>query len=281
MSVRNNEERLGAAPNEDSPAISQNLQDPLNFAVPTMHVDIPSKGKYYAPEHPLHEQESIEIRFMTAKDEDILTSPNLIKKGLVLDRLAQSLILDKRIKVQDLLLGDKNAVLIQARITGYGPWYEATVTCPSCSEEQVEEFDLNECIELKESESSFDEIDDLGHGYFIVSLPATKVQCKIKLLRGKEEKILMKDFGKKNKKEDNFATQQLKLMLETVNGKDDPKVINYFAENMPISDSRFLRFLYEKVNPNASLKASFTCESCAHSEDLEVPLTTDFFWPKQ
>ena len=281
MSVRNNEERLGAAPNEDSPVLSQNLQDPLNFAVPTMHVDIPSKGKYYAPEHPLHDQESVEIRFMTAKDEDILTSPNLIKKGIVLDRLAQSLILDRRVKVEDMLLGDKNAILIQARITGYGPWYEAAVTCPSCSEEQKEEFDLNECTSLDESNTDFEEIEVLEHGYFNITLPATKVECVIRLLRGREEKILMKDFGKKNKKEDNYATQQLKLMLQTVNGHDERKVIDYFADNMPISDSRFLRYLYEKLNPNASLKTVFKCESCAHSEDLEVPLTTDFFWPKQ
>jgi len=281
MSVRNNEERLGAAPNEDSPILSQNLQDPLNFVVPTMHVDLPSKGKYYAEKHPLHGEDSVEIRFMTAKDEDILTSPNLIKKGIVLDRLTQSLILDKRIKVESLLTGDKNAILIQARISGYGQWYEATITCPACSEEQVSEFDLTECTNLKESQKEFDEVEELGDGYFNITLPATGVQCKIKLLRGKEEKLILKDFGKKNNKEEKYATQQLKLMIETVNGQNDQKVINYFTENMPISDSRFLRYLYEKINPNASLETSFECENCAHTEDLEVPLTSEFFWPKQ
>ena len=94
MSVRNNEERLGAVQSESSPASSANVNDPLNFIVPTMHVDLPSKGRYYPKGHPLHNQESIEIRFMTAKDEDILTSPNLIKKGIVLNRLLQNLILD-------------------------------------------------------------------------------------------------------------------------------------------------------------------------------------------
>ena len=283
MSVRNNEERLGAAPNQDSPAISNNIQDPLNFSVPTMHVDLPSKGQYYDEGHPLHNQDSIEIRFMTAKDEDILSSPNLIKKGIVLDRLVQSLVLDKRLKISSLLTGDKNAILIQARISGYGNWYQASVTCPKCNEEQSEEFDLNECTHLKESEKEFEEseqVKDLGEGLFSVTLPATKVECVIKLLTGHEEKILVKDITKKNSKEDKFATQQLKLMLVSANGNSEPRVVNYFSENMPISDSRFLRYVYEKVNPNAYLRANFECQSCGFDEDLEVPLTSDFFWPK-
>ena len=282
MSVRNNEERLGAAPNEDSPILSQNLQDPLNFVVPTMHVELPSKGQYYAEGHPLHNQESIEIRFMTAKDEDILASPNLIKKKIVLDRLVQNLILDKRIRVEDLLLGDKNSILIQARISGYGQWYEAKVQCPACSEEVESEFDLEECCVITEGDTDHEEVKVLENGNFMIELPRTKAQCEIKLLRGHEEKIIMKNFDQKGKnKQDNNLTQQLKLMIESVNGYDDRKVVDYFVDNMPVVDSRFLRTTYDKLNPNANLITEFQCESCGHSEDMEVPLTIDFFWPKQ
>jgi len=282
MSVRNNEERVGAAPNQDSPIPTPNLQDPLNFVVPTLHVDLPSKGQYYGDRHPLHGEDTIEIRFMTAKDEDILTSPGLIKKGIVLDRLVQSLILNRSIRVEELLLGDKNAILIQARISGYGPLYEARVTCSSCMEEQTEEFNLEECTTLKESEVEFEEIQTLENGNFLATLPRTNAQCEIKLLRGQEEKVLLKDLNKKNKNtEDRYATQHLKLMIQSVNGYTEKRVIDYFVENMPIPDSRLLRYLYEKINPNANLKTQFECENCGHSEDMEVPLTAEFFWPKQ
>jgi len=279
MSVRNNEERLGAAPNEDSPILSQNLQDPLNFVVPTMHVDLPSKGRYYAEGHPLYEQDSLEIRFMTAKDEDILTSPNLIKKRIVLDRLAQSLILNKKIRVEDILLGDKNAILIQARISGYGSYYNAKVLCPSCGEEQEEEFDLEECISMDYGEEEVENTNFVGDSLFKIVLPNTKAECVVKLFRGKEEKEVLKNFDKKSK-ESNNLTHQLKLMIQSVNGYEDKKVIDYFVDNMPISDSRTLRNVYDKVNPNTSLIAKFQCDDCGHCEDLEVPLTTDFFWPK-
>jgi len=282
MSVRNNEERLGAAPNEDSPILSQNLQDPLNFVVPTMHVELPSKGLHYEAQHPLHAADSVEIRFMTAKDEDILTSPGLIKKRIVLDRLLQSLILDRRVRVEDLLLGDKNAILIQARISGYGQWYEARMSCPACGEDQTDEFDLEECATIEESEFEFDEVATMENGNFMVTLPRTEAQCEIKLFRGAEEKVILKTMDTKGKnKESNTLTQQLKLMIQSVNGYDDPKVVNYFVDHMPVADSRMLRYFYDKISPNVSLKTEFECENCDHSEDVEVPLTVDFFWPKQ
>ena len=280
MSVRNNEERLGAAPNEDSPISSQNLQDPLNFVVPTMHVELPSEGVYYDKDHPLHGEDSVEIRFMTAKDEDILTSPSLIKKRIVLDRLIQNLILDKRIRVEDLLLGDKNAILIQARISGFGQWYEVRMTCPSCGEERSEEFDLEECAKVEGSNTDFDEIEKLSNGNFMITLPKTKAQCEVKLFRGHEEKIIVKSIDNKNK-ENNTLTRQLKLMIQSVNGYEDPKVIDYFVDNMPVADSRMLRYFFDKISPNVNLTTEFQCESCDHKEDVEVPLTVDFFWPKQ
>jgi hypothetical protein len=283
MSIRNNEERTGAALDESSPILSQNLQDPLNFVVPTMHVDLPSRGSYYAKGHPLHGEDTVEIRFMTAKDEDILTSPALIKKRTVLDRLLQSLILDKRVHVEDLLLGDKNAILIQARISGYGQWYEVKMNCPSCGEEQTEEFDLEECSTVTEGENDLEEVKKLENGNFLITLPRTKAECEVKLFRGHEEKILVKSMDKKGKNKDHSTTltQQLKLMIESVNGYKDPKVIAHFVDHMPVADSRMLRYFYDKITPNINLTAPFECESCEYLEDVEVPLTVDFFWPKQ
>ena len=278
MSVRNNEERLGAVQSESSPASSANVNDPLNFIVPTMHVDLPSKGRYYPKGHPLHNQESIEIRFMTAKDEDILTSPNLIKKGIVLNRLLQNLILDKSIKVDDILLGDKNAILIQARMSGYGPWYEVSINCPACGHKQEEAYDLEECSKIYEGDSDIEGVSYLENGNILYKLPKTQIECEIKFLTGKEEKMLLKKLATDDGAE-NLPSLQMKMTIVGVNGRHEEELIDYFIENMPIPDARALRKAYDKISPNAKLETKYICESCDHQEDMEVPLTTDFFWP--
>tara|TARA_R110002110_G_scaffold104994_2_gene264404 strand:+ start:7831 stop:8673 length:843 start_codon:yes stop_codon:yes gene_type:complete len=278
MSARNNEERLGAVRSESSPAPSSNVSDPLNFIVPTMHVDLPSRGRYYPEDHPLHNQDSIEIRFMTAKDEDILTSPNLIKKGIVLNRLIQNLIVDKSIKVEDILLGDKNAILIQARISGYGPWYEVSIDCPSCDEKQEEEYNLEECTVLDEGNVDLEDVTLLDNGNISVKLPNTKLDCELKFLSGTEEKEILKNIGNPEGPE-GLLSLQMKLTVKSVNGHMQREVIDYFIENMPIPDARALRKAYDQVNPNAKLKANFNCRNCDYKEDVEVPLTVNFFWP--
>ena len=278
MSVRNNEERLGAVQSEGSPAPSSNLNDPLNFIVPTMHVDLPSKGRYYSEGHPLHNKDSIEIRFMTAKDEDILTSPNLIRKGIVLDRLLQSLILDKSIKIEELLLGDKNAILIQARVSGYGNWYEVNVTCPSCENVQEEEFDLEECIELNDGNFDFENVSVLDNGNILIKLTKTGLECELKFLTGKEEKVLMKQLSNK-KGPENILSTQMKLTIVSVNGHTEEDVIDYFIDNMLVPDAREIRKIYDLASPNAKLISHFDCQKCNHQEDMEVPLTVNFFWP--
>ena len=119
----------------------------FNFIVPTEVVDLPSKGKYYPEGHPLKGVDSIEIRHMTAKEEDILTSQSLIKKGLAITKLLQSIIIDKSIRVDDLLIGDKNALLVASRIHGYGPEYNVTLNCPNCGARFETVADLNDIQE--------------------------------------------------------------------------------------------------------------------------------------
>ena len=289
MTIRDNEERLGAAQQHvDSPASSlpgNSAADPLNFVVPTMHVELPSRGQYYAENHPLHNEDSVEIRFMTAKDEDTLTSPTLIKKMIVLDRFVQNVLLDQRIRAEDLLLGDKNAILIESRISGYGQWYEVKVNCPSCGEEQTEEYDLEECKQtVHGDEEELEDVERLENGNYKLKLPKTGVECEIRLLRGHDEKIIVANMNKKGKRKnesyDNL-TQQLKLLLVSVADYKDQKTIGYFVDNMPVLDARHLRAKYDKLNPNVELRGAFECQNCDHEEDVEVPLTVNFFWPKQ
>ena len=128
---RNNQGRTGA-PKRPEPA-DVPVTPPaggFSFATPTEFVELPTQGKYYPEGHPLHGEESIEIRYMTAKDEDILTSETLLKKGLAIERLLQSVIVNKAIDVNTLYVGDKNAILIAARITGYGNQYTTRTLCP-------------------------------------------------------------------------------------------------------------------------------------------------------
>ena len=144
--MRNNEKRLGLAPNTP-PDAAHNVAaatTPLAFVVPTEFVELPSQGKFYPQGHPLCGEDTIEIKFMTAKDEDILTSTTLIKKGLVLDRLIDNLLIDKRIKSNSLLTGDRNAIIVAARRSAYGSDYEITVSCPDCEESSLHSYDLGD-----------------------------------------------------------------------------------------------------------------------------------------
>ena len=114
----------------------------LSYVTPTEFVELPSRGKFYSTDHPLHGKEVIEMRYMTAKDEDILTSPALLKNGVAIDRLIENLIVDKSISANSLLIGDKNAVTLAARISGYGEQYEVNVTCPACGSNTDHTFHL-------------------------------------------------------------------------------------------------------------------------------------------
>ena len=112
MSSRNNQQRLGNTDASDVNSETENNNNQLSFSVPTEFVDLPSKGIYYPEGHALHGVESVEIKHMTAKEEDILASESLIRKGIAIDRMLQSLLIDNNLKVKDLLVGDKNALTV-------------------------------------------------------------------------------------------------------------------------------------------------------------------------
>lgn len=286
MSARNNEERSGANPSATTPPpemVSPTTAEtsPLEFSTPTEFVDLPSKGRFYSSDHPLHGVESIEIRYMTAKDEDILTSKSLLKKGIAIDRLLQNIIIDKKVKVTDLLIGDKNALVVAARITGYGAEYLTKVNCPACLEVQQHQFDLEEHALTDGGTSAVAE--DVGNGVWEVICPRSNVAVGLRLLTGRDEKSLMatEQMRKKNNLPDAAATSNLKLIIATVNGNAEVQTIAKFINAMPAQDARFLRNTYDDLMPNIDLTQHFECQNCGFDMDMEVPFTTDFFWPKQ
>jgi len=253
----------------------------FSFVVPTEFVELPSEGKYYPEGHPLYGETSIEIKQMTAKEEDILTSRTLLKKGVALDRVLASVIVDKSIDPDSLLVGDRNAIIIATRVSGYGNNYSTKVTCPACGEVQEYAFDLNNAEFYSGGDGTLGVVNN-NNGSFDVILPKTGVTASFRLLTGYDEKSLMSgsELDKKQKVERN-VTRQLSSMLVAANGDTSAQAINYLVDNLPSIDSRHLRLAYRQTAPNIDLTQNFECSACDHEQDMEVPLSADFFWPDQ
>lgn len=253
----------------------------LDFVSPTEFVELPSKGLAYSEDHPLHGKDVIEIRYMTAKDEDILTSETLLKKGIALERLLENIIVDKTINPKSMLIGDRNAVIIAARASGYGNAYETRTTCPNCGTGAEITFDLTS---PKIQELNYENLEFLTKnkaGNFVIKLPQTQFAVEVRLLTGEDEQYLAKlaQSKKKNKLGDSAMTDQYKLMIASVEGVTDKTTLAKFIELMPAADSRFLRKAYKTIIPNIRITEDFSCTSCGHEQELEVSFGADFFWP--
>lgn len=256
----------------------------LDFATPTEFVDLPSQGQYYPENHPLHGQESIEIKYMTAKEEDILSSKTLIKQGVAIDRLLRSVIIDKRVNPDSLLSGDRSAVLVATRITGYGSDYETKVTCPSCMTSCDHQFDLGDVqVRTAEDLGQEDSYEITEEGTIITTTPLSNIRVEMKMMTGKDESYLTRLVESKRKKKlpETTLTDTLKILIVSLNGETSSDLIGRFVKAIPARDSRFLRTVYEKASPNVDMTQNFECGNCGYVTDLEVPFTTDFFWPKQ
>ena len=280
--MRDNQDRLGSLDRGDSPPIQQTEQT-LQFVTPTEFVELPSRGFFYPPGHPLHDVETIEIRHMTARDEDILTSVALLKKGIAIERVIENIIVDKSIRTHDLLIGDKNAIIIAARISGYGSDYEAGVSCPSCATPVDFGFDLHECSVIPHDVYKEHDVALTESRTFIIHLERSNLDVEVRLLNGRDEVELSKMAEKRRKKKlpESNLTDQLKRIIISVGGNTDAGYIDSFIHNMPAIDSRRLRATYQKIVPNIDMRQDFVCPECGHEGEVNVPFGTNFFWPQQ
>jgi hypothetical protein len=269
-----NQDRLGGAQQHDTSPPPQQGGGGFSFVVPTEFVDLPSEGRFYPQGHPLHNQSSIEIKQMTAKEEDILTSRTLLRKGVALDKLIESLIIDKTINPATLLIGDRNAIIIAARVSGYGNKYTTSVDCPACTTKQTYSFDLNSASIVRGETRGDLSATDNGDGTITCVLPKTQATVVARLLTGKEEKTLLNVTNG-----DGLISAQLQSVLISVNGDSSRQAIEYVANNLPSFDSRHLRMVIKMATPNIDLTQQFSCTNCGHTQEMEVPLTADFFWP--
>ena len=238
---------------------------------PSEVIDLPSEGKLYPKEHPCSDGK-IEIKYMTAKEEDILTSQNLIKKGVVIDRLLDSLILTQGVKTDDMILGDKNAVMVAARVLAYGPEYVCEVKNPINNKLISHTFNLAECPFKKLPK-------DVKENLFEVTLPISKRKIKFSLLTGKDERLIDKELNA-SKKVGAVApelTTRLRYLIKEVDGDNSQSVINEISQNILSRDSMYLREEIKKVTPDIIMEQKI--DLGGEAVKVDIPMTVGFFWP--
>ena len=273
--MRNNQDRFGAK--EQAPEAP--AQTPgLKFVRPTEFVTLPSGGAY-PEDHPLHGQETIEIYYMTAKDEDILSSEELLKKGLAIERFMENIVVNKNIKPSAMYSGDRNAIIIAARSSAYGHLYETKVQCPACQAVNKVTFDLTNTHIFEGDLTEFD-VEETETGSYIATTPKSQIKVELRLLTGHDENKILKLMNA-NKKEEEIVSSQMKMYIKSVNGHAEAPYVNYFVENIPAYEARWLRKCYETLAPNIKVSEDFECNNCGHEQEMEVPFNTDFFWPDQ
>jgi hypothetical protein len=237
------------------------------FNLPTETVELPSKGLLYPETSPLSSGK-VEMKYMTAKEEDILTNQAYIQKGIVLDKLLESLIVTNGVEVKDLIVGDKNALFVAARVLGYGKDYsfmfDGRQTTVDLSTIENKPFD--------------DSTVTKGINEFPFILPHSDVRLTYKLLTGHDEKNIEREIEglkKINKESSSELTTRLKYMITSVNGDRELKSIRQFVDNHLLArDSRALREFIKTTQPDVDL--TFTTDS---GEEVAIPIGLNFFWP--
>lgn len=240
------------------------------FKVPTETVELPSKGLLYPKDSPLSKGK-IEMKYMTAKEEDILTNQNYIKNGTVIDRLLKSLIITEGVDYNQLLVGDKNAIMFAARILSYGKDYvfsyggEQTVDLSTLDLKYLDEKIVKE-----------------GKNEFAFDLPTTGNTLTFKLLNHSDEKSIERELEglkKLNKNASPEVTTRLKRIITSINGQTEQKDIRSFVDNYLLAkDARALRKEYTKINPDINMKFILSDDD-GGEEEVELPIGLNFFWP--
>jgi hypothetical protein len=239
------------------------------FKLPTETVELPSKGLLYPEGHPLAGG-VIEMKYMTAREEDILTNQNYIKNGTVIDKLLQSLIVTE-VNYDDLLVGDKNAIMLAARILSYGKDYEVVLG------------NKREAIDLSSFENKVldESLYTRGVNEFAFTLPHTGNQVTFKLLTHKDEKAIEQEVkGLQRINKDNIAeaTTRLKHIITSINGSSEKKDVREFVDQGLLArDARALREEYNRVSPDIDLTVTF--EEDGVDKEATLPIGLNFFWP--
>jgi hypothetical protein len=250
------------------------MEPKLKF--PTEQIELPSKGLIYPSDSPLSSG-TIEMKYMTAKEEDILTNVNYINQNIVIDKLLQSLIISD-VKYNELLVGDANSLLVAARILGYGKDYEFEYTDPDTGNKKDIVVDLTTLNPKPIDESIFVK----GKNEFEFVLPSSKIPVTFKLLTQGDQKAIEKEMAglkRINPKASSEVTTRLKYMIVALNGDRSPSTIREFVDNMLVRDSQALRNYYNKISPDLELKFNYVKDNGDVVEGVNIPLNVSFLLP--
>lgn len=242
----------------------------LSFETPFDVLELPSKGLLY-PGRPT----TVKVEYLTAADENILTSPNLIRSGKVLDVLLEKKIKSSDISMSQMLVGDRNAIMIWLRATGYGEMYPVKMIDPTTSEEFETEVDLSS-LKTKELTAKPDE-----NGEFSFDLPKSKKKIKFKLLTVADETSISKKAEARNKATKSqismALTYRLQAQIKEIAGNRDPSIIAKFLDVMPAYDSLKFREYSDDIEPGIDLEVEVEGPSGTFRGPFAIGL--NFFWP--
>ncbi len=254
------------------------MKEDFGWDIPVESVPIPSDGVIYDSSSRLYKKQRVKIKAMTAREEDILSSSALLKEGTVLDHLVNSCLMED-FDSTEMLIGDRNAVLIAIRITGYGPDYKIKTTCSSCSHENKVTVDLS-ALPIKRLD--IQPVEE-GKNLFAFTLPVTKkkVLFNYPTVRDEREKsIKNKNMSKivKTNIESN-VTDKLEMSIKQIDSVTDRNKIKHFVMNMPAYDSRSLRKFMRENEPGMEMTWEYDCEKCGSHNESFIPINANFFWP--
>jgi hypothetical protein len=265
---------------------ARNIKTPINHSieefsweVPYETVPLPSQGLIYGSDSFFHQKEMIDIKAMTAKEEDILLSQALIKRGTVIEDLIKSCIMNRNANVDDLIVGDRNALSIAIRITGYGTEYKAKVTCPKCNHNNDKVFDLAD-LEIKRLGA---EPVEPGKNLFEYRLPVSKKIVQFKLMTGFDER--QKEINDQGYIQTlgpmsiGIVTSNLRYVIQSIDGITERGKIFKFIDVMPALDSKRLREYISSIQPGIDMNAKLDCENCGSLTTVSLPVTSELFWP--
>lgn len=257
----------------------QPVEEPIKAEkYPTNVVQLPSQGLLYPEGHPLR-QGWVELKWMTAKEENILTTESYIQQDIVIDKFLQSMIISPKFNYDDLIIGDKDALIIASRIYGYGEEYEIKVTAPS-GKEQTVVVNLNDIkpreveIEKFNGENTFE--------YEFESRKTGKTKLTFKFLTIKDNREINERLKKYKKagSPDTQITSRLFQMITSVNGETEPNVIKMFIDNdFLATDSRKFREFVNSIQPGMNMEIELVDEATGEPFRTKVTIEPSFFWP--
>jgi hypothetical protein len=277
LQIKDSEKDEIQKPKQTPPSDDVNKLFGLSFSSPTEMVSLPSQGEYYPSSSQLSGVKQLEIKHMTAKEEDILAQPiGTAQEFTMFDKLIASLLVDKSIDPSKMIEEDKTAILLSARRTGYGESYESNSVCDLCQKLVTFEFDLSKTsFSTPQSQLEYDGESDC----FLIQLPVSKINIKARVLN--KEDVTALDFEEKQKSKINLdfnrTLASVKRIIYSANDIFDPKTISKLAEVLPAADAKYLLGFDKSCYPRINTTQEVVCPGCKGTSEKEVPLSWAFF----